>query len=148
MWPSGHAVKDHLSSYIFYTIYDIVKVHFHGHWIIKNMEHFNISSVDTLAPMPHRSTMDINNSHHKQTDAILLEREIFFGSAARYEHYRIIKNVLLIGIAFMLHFTAFHGTANLQSSINAEGALGSYTLAAIYGSLILSNIFLPAMVIR
>lgn len=101
--------------------------------------------------MPHSSTMDINRSHQNissQTDAALLERDLFLSKARRYESYWIIKNVLLIGIAFMLHFTAFHGTANLQSSINAKGALGSYTLAAIYGSLILSNIFLPAVVIR
>lgn len=48
----------------------------------------------------------------------------------------------------MVHFTAFHGMANLQSSVNSDGALGAYTLAAIYGSLIVSNIFLPVTVIR
>lgn len=104
-----------------------------------------------LATMPQSSTMDIIESHQNlssQIDAASFERELFLCKAGRYENYRIIKNVLLIGIAFMLHFTAFHGTANLQSSINAKGALGSYTLAAIYGSLILSNIFLPAVVIR
>lgn len=110
----------------------------------------DISYVDTVNVLQN-STMNINGSHQKlpsQTDAVLFEREIFLGQAGKYEHLRITKNVVLIGIAFMLHFTAFHGTANLQSSINAEGALGSYTLAAIYGSLILSNIFLPAAVIR
>uniref|UniRef100_A0A1B0CLI9 UNC93-like protein n=1 Tax=Lutzomyia longipalpis TaxID=7200 RepID=A0A1B0CLI9_LUTLO len=48
----------------------------------------------------------------------------------------------------MVHFTAFHGTSNLQSSVNSDASLGTFTLAAIYGSLILSNIFLPAAVIR
>lgn len=47
----------------------------------------------------------------------------------------------------MIHFTAFHGTANLQSSVNSDQSLGSKTLAAIYGSLILSNIFLPVIII-
>lgn len=64
------------------------------------------------------------------------------------EVYRIWKNVLVIGFAFMIQFTAFWGTSNLQSSINADEALGTFTLAAIYGSLILSNIFLPTIVIR
>ncbi|XP_055372672.1 UNC93-like protein [Condylostylus longicornis] len=64
------------------------------------------------------------------------------------ENYRITKNVVIIGIAFMIHFTAFHGTTNLQSSINSDAALGTTTLAIIYGSLILSNIFLPVTVIR
>lgn len=64
------------------------------------------------------------------------------------ERRRIIKNVLIIGVAFMVHFTAFMGASNLQSSINADQSLGTFTLAAIYGSLIFSNIFLPTLVIR
>ncbi|XP_055536816.1 UNC93-like protein [Wyeomyia smithii] len=64
------------------------------------------------------------------------------------ESYRVVKNIAVLGFAFMIHFTAFHGTSNLQSSVHSDGSLGAYTLAAIYGSLILSNIFLPVMVIR
>lgn len=64
------------------------------------------------------------------------------------ETWRIWKNVLVIGFAFMIHFTAFWGASNLQSSVNSEAALGTFTLAAIYASLLLSNIFLPALVIR
>lgn len=90
---------------------------------------------------------DLHNSEEIRNNA-LLEKEQFLGEAGKYEHLRITKNVVIIGIAFMLHFTAFHGTANLQSSINSDGSLGTYTLAAIYGSLILSNIFLPVAVIR
>lgn len=64
------------------------------------------------------------------------------------EKWRIWKNVLIIGFAFMIHFTAFWGASNLQSSVNADESLGTFTLAAIYGSLILSNIFLPVVMIR
>ncbi|XP_037816005.1 UNC93-like protein [Lucilia sericata] len=64
------------------------------------------------------------------------------------ERFIITKNVIIIGLAFMIHFTAFHGTSNLQSSVNSDKALGTTTLAVIYGSLILSNIFLPMTVIR
>ncbi|OXU19293.1 hypothetical protein TSAR_014982 [Trichomalopsis sarcophagae] len=63
------------------------------------------------------------------------------------ERWRIIKNILMIGVAFMIHFTAFMGASNLQSSVNADQSLGTFTLAAIYGSLIFSNIFLPVLVI-
>lgn len=76
------------------------------------------------------------------------EKERFLGGVGKYENLRINKNVVFLGIAFMLHFTAFHGTANLQSTINSNESMGTYTLAAIYGSLIISNIFLPVAVIR
>lgn len=85
----------------------------------------------------------------QQTAGLLaMEREMFLDKAGKYENFRIAKNVIVIGLAFMFQFTAFHGTANLQSSINSDGALGTYTLAAIYLSLIISNIFLPVIVIR
>uniref|UniRef100_A0A182QVN0 UNC93-like protein n=1 Tax=Anopheles farauti TaxID=69004 RepID=A0A182QVN0_9DIPT len=64
------------------------------------------------------------------------------------EKWRIVKNIAVLGFAFMIHFTAFHGTSNLQSSLHNDGSLGAYTLACIYGSLILSNLFLPVLVIR
>ncbi|XP_011205969.2 UNC93-like protein [Bactrocera dorsalis] len=64
------------------------------------------------------------------------------------ERHIITKNVIVIGLAFMIQFTAFHGTSNLQSSVNSDKALGTTTLAVIYGSLIISNIFLPMTVIR
>ncbi|XP_063990437.1 UNC93-like protein [Diachasmimorpha longicaudata] len=63
------------------------------------------------------------------------------------ERWRILKNILMIGIAFMIQFTAFMGASNLQSSINADDSLGTSTLAAIYGSLIFSNVFLPVLMI-
>lgn len=64
------------------------------------------------------------------------------------EKRRIWKNVLILGFAFMLHFTAFWGASNLQSSLNADEALGTLTLASIYASLIISNILLPSFVIK
>ncbi|XP_018566414.1 UNC93-like protein isoform X2 [Anoplophora glabripennis] len=73
------------------------------------------------------------------------EKEGEFGPE---ENLRIWKNVLLIGFAFMIHFTAFWGASNLQSSVNSEASLGTFTLAAIYASLLISNIFLPVLVIR
>lgn len=87
-------------------------------------------------------------SSSNSNNIVNVERETFLEGVGKYENLRITKNVVLLGIAFMLHFTAFHGTANLQSSVNTDGDVGTYTLAAMYGSLILSNIFLPVAVIR
>ncbi|KAL9915428.1 UNC93-like protein [Glossina fuscipes fuscipes] len=107
------------------------------------------------------STATIRNDDDQQTSATPLELNTLNGNAMqqntiklpprqyeRRERLIIIKNVIIIGLAFMIHFTAFHGTSNLQSSVNADKALGTTTLAVIYGSLILSNIFLPMTVIR
>lgn len=73
------------------------------------------------------------------------ERSVVFGMN---EKWRINRNIFVLGFAFMVHFTAFYGTANLQSSVNSDAGAGTFTLAAIYFSLILSNILLPAVVIK
>ncbi|XP_069678913.1 UNC93-like protein [Periplaneta americana] len=64
------------------------------------------------------------------------------------ETSRIMRNIIVISIAFMVHFTAFCGTSNLQSSINAVEGLGTASLMAIYISMMTSTIFLPVVVIR
>ncbi|KAL7300713.1 hypothetical protein TKK_0006693 [Trichogramma kaykai] len=73
--------------------------------------------------------------------------EVQEGAFAPSERWRILKNILMISIAFMIHFTAFMGASNLQSSVNADQSLGTFTLSSIYGSLIFSNIFLPVLMI-
>ncbi|KAK7872329.1 hypothetical protein R5R35_002777 [Gryllus longicercus] len=70
------------------------------------------------------------------------------GPEAAAERRRIVRNVAVLSAAFMVHFTAFQGAGNLQSSVNAEKGLGTAALATIYASLILSNVFLPVLVIR
>ena len=64
------------------------------------------------------------------------------------ETTRIMRNIIVISIAFMVHFTAFCGTSNLQSSINAVEGLGTASLMSIYISMMISTIFLPIIVIR
>ncbi|XP_015183523.1 PREDICTED: UNC93-like protein [Polistes dominula] len=85
--------------------------------------------------------------NHNTTSGQFVKVQTERASFKPTERWRIIKNILLIGIAFMMNFTAFMGATNLQSSINSSESLGTFTLAAIYGSLIFSNIFLPALVI-
>ncbi|XP_014290351.1 UNC93-like protein isoform X2 [Halyomorpha halys] len=67
---------------------------------------------------------------------------------SRKEKWRILKNVAAVSFAFMVQFTAFQGTANLQSSINANEGLGTVSLSAIYAALVLSCIFVPTFLIK
>ncbi|XP_026470264.1 UNC93-like protein [Ctenocephalides felis] len=67
---------------------------------------------------------------------------------SRNEKWRILKNVSAVSCAFMVQFTAFQGTANLQSSINAKDGLGTVSLSAIYAALVLSCMFLPTLIIK
>jgi MFS family permease len=67
---------------------------------------------------------------------------------ARSEKWRILKNIGTVSVAFMVQFTAFQGTANLQSSINSTDGLGTVSLAAIYAAIVVSCIFIPTLVIR
>ncbi|CAH1179496.1 unnamed protein product [Phaedon cochleariae] len=64
------------------------------------------------------------------------------------EKWRILKNVSAISCAFMIQFTAFQGTANLQSSINATDGLGTVSLSAVYAALVVSCIFVPTFLIK
>nr|XP_023020735.1 UNC93-like protein isoform X1 [Leptinotarsa decemlineata] len=64
------------------------------------------------------------------------------------EKWRILKNVSAISCAFMIQFTAFQGTANLQSSINAKDGLGTVSLSAVYAALVVSCIFVPTFLIK
>jgi hypothetical protein len=62
--------------------------------------------------------------------------------------WRIVRDVLMISFAFMVHFTAFIGTSHLQSSVNAAEGLGTTSLMTIYIGMSLSAIFLPVFLIK
>lgn len=60
---------------------------------------------------------------------------------------QIIKNLVVVSIAFLFLFTAFQSLSNLQSSLNREEGLGTVGLAVIYGALVFSCMFLPPFII-
>uniref|UniRef100_A0A1B0DHK1 Uncharacterized protein n=1 Tax=Phlebotomus papatasi TaxID=29031 RepID=A0A1B0DHK1_PHLPP len=62
--------------------------------------------------------------------------------------WRILKNIAIISIAFLLQFTAFQGTGSLQSSVNAEDGLGTMALSSVFGAIIVSCAFIPTLAIR
>ncbi|XP_044748415.1 UNC93-like protein isoform X2 [Coccinella septempunctata] len=93
---------------------------------------------------------DTNGDPIKFPNRKLTAEEISQGKfqVSTQEKWRILKNVSALSCAFMIHFTAFQGTANLQSSINAEGGLGTVSLCAVYAALVLSCIFVPTFLIK
>ncbi|KAG7219625.1 hypothetical protein INR49_018939 [Caranx melampygus] len=61
---------------------------------------------------------------------------------------RNFKNVLVVSIGFLSLFTAYGGLQSLQSSLNAEEGMGVASLSVIYGSIIISSMFLPPIMIK
>jgi len=65
----------------------------------------------------------------------------------RKEKRKIIKNILLISLAFLFNFNAFQGLSRLQSSLHRVDGMGTITSSVLYGSLVLSCMFVPKMII-
>lgn len=61
--------------------------------------------------------------------------------------YHIHKNLFVIGLAWLLLFTAFQSMANLQSSLNSDAGIGTLSLSTIYVTLVVSCFFLPPIMI-
>ncbi|XP_069463950.1 protein unc-93 homolog A-like isoform X2 [Ambystoma mexicanum] len=61
---------------------------------------------------------------------------------------RHLKNIFIIAFGFMLLTTAYGGLQNLQSSLNPIKGMGVASLSVIYGSLIISSMFLPSIIIK
>ncbi|XP_075529468.1 protein unc-93 homolog A-like [Dermacentor variabilis] len=61
---------------------------------------------------------------------------------------RVLRNLLVVSMSFLLLFTAYQSMQNLQSSLNPEAGLGTASLATIYVALVLSCMFVPTYMIR
>jgi hypothetical protein len=59
--------------------------------------------------------------------------------------FSIFKNLLTIGVAFMLLFSAFNSFTFLQSSLNKEDGLGTSGLSSLYASMVLTNLFITPL---
>ncbi|XP_034176006.1 UNC93-like protein [Osmia lignaria lignaria] len=102
-------------------------------------EGYKDDGTDGIPPEPHKPPQLSSTDDDTQSRKFKLSRS---------EKWRILKNIGTVSIAFMVQFTAFQGTANLQSSINASDGLGTVSLSAIYAALVLSCIFVPTFVIK
>ncbi|XP_066260260.1 UNC93-like protein isoform X2 [Euwallacea similis] len=89
--------------------------------------------------IPHKPPREITDEEASQQGKFKMSTK---------EKWRILKNVTAISCAFMIQFTAFQGTANLQSSINAKDGLGTLSLSSIFAALVVSCIFVPSFLIK
>ncbi|ESO90995.1 hypothetical protein LOTGIDRAFT_178791 [Lottia gigantea] len=60
---------------------------------------------------------------------------------------QIIKNLIVVSFGFLCLFTAFQSMSNLQSSLNKEEGIGTWSLATIYAALVVSCMFVPPILI-
>ena len=63
------------------------------------------------------------------------------------EKRRILKNIVLISVAFLLNFTSYNGLARLQSSLHRDEGMGTINQAVLYAALVLSCLFVPKLII-
>ena len=64
------------------------------------------------------------------------------------ESRRMLRNVIVISVAFTLLFTAYSFMSNLQSSLNPEEGLGNWSSSTVYASMVISALFIPTAFIR
>lgn len=66
----------------------------------------------------------------------------------RRQRRMIMKNILLISLAFLCNFTAYGGLSRLQSSLHIDEGMGVITQSVLYGALMISCMFLPKLLIN
>ncbi|XP_053316257.1 protein unc-93 homolog A-like [Spea bombifrons] len=59
-----------------------------------------------------------------------------------------IKNILVLSFGVLVLYIAYTGLMTLQSSLNHDEGLGVISLSVMYGSLTLSSMFLPAILMK
>lgn len=64
------------------------------------------------------------------------------------EKKRIMKNIILISLGFLMTFNAYQGLARLQSSLHRDEGMGVITQSVLYASLMISCFFLPTLIIH
>ena len=74
-------------------------------------------------------------------------KEAVDGADNYFSRRRIMKNVILLGFAFLLDATPIIGLGRLQSSLHRVDGLGVIASSVLYGSLIISSMFLPKLLI-
>lgn len=76
------------------------------------------------------------------------KEELTNTNTSKRSKFLVLKNLFIVGLSWVFFFTAYSSIANLQSSLNSDGGLGTASLSTIYVSLICSCIFLPTILIK
>lgn len=92
---------------------------------------------------------DIPDDQSKsQPDQKDIEKKIVDDSSSpKNLRFRAYKDVILLGMAFLLQYSGYFGIGNLQSSLNADDNVGVNSLFISYSCAIASSIFLPHPII-
>jgi len=87
------------------------------------------------------------SSNNDKTTEDVCVHEVTGLTDSHFSKCRILKNVVLLGFAFLLDTTPIIGLARLQSSLHRVEGLGVIASSVLYGSLIISSMFLPKLLI-
>ena len=71
-----------------------------------------------------------------------------FSEDSQKESRKIVKNVVLISIAFLINFTSSIGLSVLQSSLHMHQGMGVINGAVLYAALVISCLFIPPLMIN
>ncbi|GFS30684.1 UNC93-like protein [Nephila pilipes] len=78
-----------------------------------------------------------------------LKRPRFTGNkTSKFSKMRIIKNLTVISLTFVLLFTSYNGLSMLQTTMNKKEGIGTISQAVIYTSYGLSSLTLPTFIIK
>jgi len=98
--------------------------------------------------MENNEVMRENGLINKKTDEDGYTQEAKNLMHSYFSKCRILKNVVLLAIAFLLDATPIIGLGRLQSSLHRVDGLGVIASSVLYGSVIISSMFLPNLLIR
>jgi Ion channel regulatory protein UNC-93 len=84
-----------------------------------------------------------DNEHINTTSAMQEDKK----PDHKKERRRIMKNIILISVAFLFNFNAFQGLSRLQSSLHRDEGMGVITSSVLYAALVLSCMFVPKLLI-
>ena len=64
------------------------------------------------------------------------------------EKFRIMRNILLVSLAFLFNFTSFMSLSRHQSSLHQDQGMGTTNQAVLYAGFMVSCLFLPKIAIQ